>query len=436
MNFCPKCRKKLVVQDFCVECGADLTEYLNGAPSVDSSIDTFDFSVLHNANEQLIEQSGLVVENDVLTGYTGKKTSVYIPSSVDGIFDRVFYNNDVLTEVIIENGVSFIGKYAFAGCRYLKKIKIPKSVNQIGECAFYGTQLDYLTLDEYNEAVVKACLSVNALNYLNAGANPRDFIKNENGSIVVNIRELEGKAIEYFNERKRKEEEERQRQLEEQRKKNALLMADVGKIWTFGSYYVNSDSQKEPIEWIVVARQDGFAMLVSKNAIALKKYNEDNASCYFGNCTLRKWLINDFFNSAFSLNEKERMLTIKEAGEKTRFDTSFGKYSGTLDDKIFLLTKDNVYKYLKTNEQIQCNTTPYAMRTYYRSNERLVGYANGYDKYAATHWWLDSHAFKGFYNIYATDYVRHDGAISLVINNGGSTVNSENGVRPAIWINV
>ena len=421
MNFCPKCRKKLVVQDFCVECGADLTEYLNGAPSVDSSIDTFDFSVLHNANEQLIEQSGLVVENDVLTGYTGKKTSVYIPSSVDGIFDRVFYNNDVLTEVIIENGVSFIGKYAFAGCRYLKKIKIPKSVNQIGECAFYGTQLDYLTLDEYNEAVVKACLSVNALNYLNAGANPRDFIKNENGSIVANIRELEGKAIEYFNERKRKEQEERERHRREEARKRELILADIGKIWTFGSYYINSGSRKEPIEWIVVARQEGRAMLVTKDAIAYKKYNEANASCYYANCTLRKWLVNDFFGEAFSSSEKARMLTLKEAGENASFNITSYRYGGVENDKIFLLSKDNVCTYLKTPEQRQCKTTPYALN-------------NGQYCYS---WWLDSYAYQGsFGNSYYANIVRHDGATSLVINNGGYTITFENGVRPAIWINV
>lgn len=29
MKYCPKCRKKLIVKDFCVECGADLSEYLN-----------------------------------------------------------------------------------------------------------------------------------------------------------------------------------------------------------------------------------------------------------------------------------------------------------------------------------------------------------------------------------------------------------------------
>ena len=435
MNFCPKCRKKLVVQDFCVECGADLSEYLNN-DSPSDSFGSFDFSALQDASEKLMEQSGLVIENGILVGYTGKKTSVYIPSTVEEIFDKAFYENSIITDISIENGANVIGKYAFYNCRYLKKIKIPKSVNQIGENAFYGVWLDCLMLDEFNENTIKLFLSLNAQNYLKTGANIKSYITNENGEITVRIKDIENQAAAYFNELKRKEEEEKQRQLEEQRKKYALLMADIGKIWTFGSYYVNSDSQKEPLEWIVVARTEGYAMLVSKNAIAVKKYNETDERCYFGTCTLRKWLVNDFLNSAFSSSEKERMLTVQEAGEKTNFDSSFGRYSDTLNDKIFLLTKENVYKYLRTNEQIQCNTTPYAIRTYFRSDERLVSYANGYDKYAPTHWWLNAVAYKGFYNSYATDYVKHDGRISLVIDNGGSSVSSENGVRPAIWISV
>lgn len=421
MNFCPKCRKKLVVQDFCVECGADLTEFLsNDSPSED--LDTFDFSALQNANEMLIAQSGLVIENGILTGYTGKKISVLIPRSVEEIFDKAFYNNDFITDVEIENGPSVIGKSAFSNCRYLKRIKIPKSVTQIGEYAFYGTGLDVLYLDEYSERILKSCLSSNAIKYLSTGTDISSFIKNENGCTVISIRELECQATAYFNECKRKEEEERRRRQEEERRKYELLMADIGKIWTFGSYYINSGSRKEPIQWIVVARQEGRAMLVSKDAIACKKYNETNASCCFGNSTLHKWLISDFFNEAFSSSERARILTIKEAGEKAGFDISFGKYTGVLDDKIFLLNKDNMSSYLKGLEQRQCKVTPFA------SGSNSQYYCN---------WWLDSSAYQGYgRNLYYANIVKYDGSISLSIDNGGGYVILECGVRPAMWINV
>ena len=213
-------------------------------------------------------------------------------------------------------------------------------------------------------------------------------------------------------------------------------MADIGKIWTFGSYYISSDSCKEPIEWIVVDRQEGGAMLVSKYAIAYKEYNEKSERCYWENCTLRKWLINDFFNNAFSTSEKERLLTIKEASDKFNgFNSYFGDKHYTHGDKIFLLIEDEVSK-LKEGEQRLCKATPYAMRSYYRSNGSLAKYANGYNEYSVCHWWLDSCAHptvRG--NWYEARRVNHDGRTKEFLGDAFKTdITHAEGVRPAIWI--
>ena len=137
MNFCPKCRKKLVVQDFCVECGADLSEYLNNCTS--DSLGGFDFSAMQNeANKQLSEQIGLQVENGVLVKYTGKTREVVIPKGVTEIFDGAFENNEIISSVVIPEGVKIIGKRAFYGCRYLKTVKIPSTVEEIYNEAFNG----------------------------------------------------------------------------------------------------------------------------------------------------------------------------------------------------------------------------------------------------------------------------------------------------------
>ena len=44
---------------------------------------------------------------------------------------------DSVKKVVIEDGVTSIGEYAFQSCTGLTSIKIPKSVTNIGECAFY-----------------------------------------------------------------------------------------------------------------------------------------------------------------------------------------------------------------------------------------------------------------------------------------------------------
>jgi hypothetical protein len=44
-----------------------------------------------------------------------------------------------ITAVVIENGVTSIGNFAFYGCRNLMFITIPHSVTKIGEMAFVGS---------------------------------------------------------------------------------------------------------------------------------------------------------------------------------------------------------------------------------------------------------------------------------------------------------
>lgn len=47
-----------------------------------------------------------------------------------------FYDNNNIKSVIINNGVTSIGKYAFYGCYYLTSVTIPDSVTSIGGFAF------------------------------------------------------------------------------------------------------------------------------------------------------------------------------------------------------------------------------------------------------------------------------------------------------------
>lgn len=56
-----------------------------------------------------------------------------------GYFDSVGPWGSGITEVIIENGVTGIGPYAFSHCSDLAKIVIPDSVVRIGYGAFNGT---------------------------------------------------------------------------------------------------------------------------------------------------------------------------------------------------------------------------------------------------------------------------------------------------------
>ena len=52
--------------------------------------------------------------------------------------DKLYLNGELVTNLVIPNGVTSIGGYAFSGCDFLTSVTIPDSVTSIGYCAFLG----------------------------------------------------------------------------------------------------------------------------------------------------------------------------------------------------------------------------------------------------------------------------------------------------------
>ena len=103
--FCENCGTKIPIDSaFCPECGIAVEE----AVTLDASKE-FDFDAISSlsnlVNEQVYIQNGLMVENGVLTGYTGKKRNVTIYGSIEEIYDKVFENNEVISNIELQEGV-------------------------------------------------------------------------------------------------------------------------------------------------------------------------------------------------------------------------------------------------------------------------------------------------------------------------------------------
>lgn len=81
-------------------------------------------------------------------------TGISIPDSVLEIGDYAFYDCTSLTDVIVGNGVKTIGEHAFYSCTKLKAISIGNSVTEIKDSAFAGCDaLTYVTLPDSLETL-------------------------------------------------------------------------------------------------------------------------------------------------------------------------------------------------------------------------------------------------------------------------------------------
>ena len=65
-----------------------------------------------------------------------EEVTLEIPQNTIELQDEAFYGNDVVTEVILPEGLETLGSGVFEECTSLKRIEIPSSVTSLGENSF------------------------------------------------------------------------------------------------------------------------------------------------------------------------------------------------------------------------------------------------------------------------------------------------------------
>ena len=107
---------------------------------------------------------------------------------------------------------------------------------------------------------------------------------------------------------------------------NGFSNLSVGSSFKFGNY------NNAPIEWTVISKTTGFTMLIATNLKLSMPLNSIQNEYRWSDCTLRKWLNNDFYNAAF--NSVER-LHIYE----TKLYTTQPGLTNPSFDKVFIFSK-------------------------------------------------------------------------------------------------
>lgn len=178
--------------------------------------------------------------------------------------------------------------------------------------------------------------------------------------------------------------------------KYKFLGCEKGDEIVFGTYEQDNDVDNgyENIHWIVLERKGNQAFIISKHCIEQKPFNETYSSVVWENCTLRKWLNNDFYNVAFSKEEQNRIISSKLSTD-----------SRNTVDKVFLLSEHEAEKYFATDYDRKAYATEHVSTSHCYWLLRTTGSASN------------------------VAYVNYDGKVGYYEN-----VDRNWWVRPAMWI--
>ena len=191
----------------------------------------------------------------------------------------------------------------------------------------------------------------------------------------------------------------------------------VGATVLFGSYEQdgNVENGSEAIRWRVLEKEGNRVLLLSEYGLDIRPYQSPGRNITWETCQLRAWLNGEFLQGAFSADEQKRILSALVAAEKNPLN-DFDPGNDT-EDRLFLLSLAEAYRFFPTDAERQCPATAYA--------KRHGAYAN--KENANTWWWLRT---PGGVTNYAA-YVLDSGAI---LETGYYVSYAYMAIRPAMWL--
>lgn len=185
-------------------------------------------------------------------------------------------------------------------------------------------------------------------------------------------------------------------------------LTSVGDYVLFGSYEQdnNLDNGKEPIEWLVLDKEDGWYLLITSEVIDEACYNNEWQPTAWENSSLRNWLNSSFLEEAFT---EEQLSSIVD---KEHINVN----GNATADRVYILDQGELEDYFESNNSRTAGATIYAE-------------AQGVYEYSNSNcwWWVREAGADPHY----AKYVNCEGDI---LEYGMLVFNNTFGVRPVIWV--
>ncbi|MDD6034939.1 MAG: DUF6273 domain-containing protein [Lachnospiraceae bacterium] len=224
-----------------------------------------------------------------------------------------------------------------------------------------------------------------------------------------------------------------------------LSEAKAGYVVEFGAYEQDNVAENgaEPIEWFVLDVENGKALLLSRYILERMPYHEYNESVTWESCTLRKWLNEEFYQTAFTKEEKQHVIPTLLENVWNPWNP-LAEYEYT-EDKVFLPAMEDVlfgtYEFSGNYPEM----SRYRFDGYFLTATERMAKCSAYADRNTTGnylsgWLLRTNSHLSFYPSTNAEPVKCYTVPRLDryggFDNGYGYVENVWGVRPAIWVEI
>ena len=322
---------------------------------------------------------------------------VKLSDNITEIGDGAFANCKSLEKIEMPSVLKTIGKEAFSGIHKIDKWFLPEGLEKIGAGAFVYSSMSEIhipsSVNEIGDSAIVNWANDGMTIFCAPGSAAERFAKNakiqyENEGEPVDLLLVESQKNEFKKESNIITEEPVPIEIIHRQLKNAVIGDNV----TMGQWFINDDYDlkkmfksfiswageeaglksfnsvkgdgyplsmgewlndekrvKDNIKWKILDICDNKALLISEGIIAEKSFNTQiNSEVDWEICELRSWLSEEFYEIAFSEEEKAMIIgsTVPNDSDIPR---RWNNYDSTID-KVFILSRKELEYYSDAND--------------------------------------------------------------------------------------